>query len=71
MAEGLARQMVPTGLQIFSAGSAPTQVNRFAVEAMKEAGIGISGHRSKSVDEIDKGRVGTVITSGWDLGVGD
>jgi arsenate reductase len=66
MAEGLARHMARhmglPELEIFSAGSAPTQVNPFAIQAMKEIGLDISGHRSTSVDDIDKDRIGTVIT---------
>jgi arsenate reductase len=62
MAEGLARHLAPPGLPVHSAGSAPTQVNPFAIQAMEEIGLDISSHRSKSVDEIDKDRIGTVIT---------
>jgi arsenate reductase (thioredoxin) len=35
---------------VFSAGTAPSRVNPLAIEAMREIGIDISGHRSKSVD---------------------
>lgn len=62
MAEGLARTMLPGGTQVWSAGSEPTQVNPLAVRAMEEIGIDISGRRSKSVEEIDRDRIGTVVT---------
>lgn len=62
MAEGLARHMAPEGLEVGSAGSRPTRVHPLAVQAMREAGIDISAHRSKSIDEIDKDRIGTVVT---------
>ena len=62
MAEGLAREMAPPGVEVQSAGSEPTALNPFAVEAMREIGIDISSHRSKSVDEIDRHRIGTVVT---------
>lgn len=62
MAEGLARTMVPPGVAVYSAGSAPSQVNPFAVRAMAELGIDISSHRSKSVDTIDSATIATVIT---------
>ena len=62
MAEGLARRMVPPDATVQSAGSAPTEVNPFAVAAMKEVGIDLSTHRSTSVDEIDRATVDTVIT---------
>jgi arsenate reductase len=62
MAEGLARALVSTSREVFSAGSAPTALNPRAVAVMHEIGIDISGHRSKSIDEIPKERIGTVIT---------
>ena len=62
MAEGIARTMAPSSIRVQSAGSAPTQVNPFAVEAMKEIGIDISGHTSTRVDDIDQASIGTVIT---------
>lgn len=62
MAEGLARHLAPSGTSIWSAGSAPTTVNPLAVAAMAEMGLDISGHRSKSVDDIDLATIGTVIT---------
>jgi arsenate reductase len=62
MAEGLARQLAPEDVQVQSAGSDPTQLNPFAVAAMREIGIDISAQYSKSVDDIDANRVGTVIT---------
>ena len=37
---------------MFSAGTKPTSVRPEAIAAMKEIGIDISGHRSKSVDEF-------------------
>jgi arsenate reductase (thioredoxin) len=62
MAEGFARQMAPSGVEVWSAGSEPTRVNPLAIEVMKDAGIDISSHSSKSVDSIAKERMGTVIT---------
>jgi arsenate reductase len=62
MAEGLARHMLGSDLEISSAGSQPSKVNLYAIEAMKEVGIDISGHHSKSVDEIDAAGVDLVIT---------
>jgi len=62
MAEGFARLLAPEGIQVYSAGSEPTRLNPLAVEAMKEAGVDISAHVSKSVDTIGKARIGTVIT---------
>lgn len=62
MAEGLARHILGARAHVFSAGSQPSQVNSYAIEAMAEIGIDISGQRSKSVDEIDPAAVDLVIT---------
>ena len=52
MAEGLLRQMAGDNFEVFSAGVAPTHVRSEAIEVMREIGIDISAHRSKSVDEF-------------------
>lgn len=62
MAEGIARQLAGDRLSIQSAGSAPSRIHPLAVRALAEIGIDASGQRSKSVDEIDRGAVDTVIT---------
>jgi len=62
MAEGLAKKLFESEALIQSAGSRPSVINPFAIKAMAEIGIGISNHRSKSVDEIDPSSVDTVIT---------
>jgi arsenate reductase (thioredoxin) len=62
MAEGLARQLLGPEVEVLSAGSEPSTVNPYAVTAMAELGIDISGQRSKSVDEIDVATVDAVIT---------
>ncbi|MCM2270776.1 MAG: arsenate reductase ArsC [Thermoanaerobaculia bacterium] len=62
MAEAIARHLAGDRLRIQSAGSAPSRVNPLAVQALAEIGIDASDQRSKSVDEIDRGAVDTVIT---------
>jgi arsenate reductase len=62
MAEGIARGLLPPEVKVFSAGSRPTSVRPEAIAVLKEIGIDISGHRSKSVDEIRAADVDTVIT---------
>ena len=62
MAEGVARSMAPPGIKVWSAGSRPTSVRPEAVEVLKEIGIDISHHHSKTVDEIPAAEVDTVIT---------
>lgn len=51
MAEGLLRELGGEKVEAFSAGSAPSRVNPFAIEAMQLRGIDISGQRSKSLQE--------------------
>ena len=62
MAEGLARDLLGDRVDVLSAGSQPTKVNPYAIEAMREVGIDISGHRSKSVDGIDTATLDLVVT---------
>lgn len=52
MAEGLLREMGGDKFEVESAGVNPSRVRHEAVEAMREVGIDISGHRSKSADEF-------------------
>jgi len=46
----------------FSAGTKPSGVNPYAVEVMREVGINISHHRSKSVKEFEGEEFDYVIT---------
>jgi len=62
MAEGLLRHEAGAAFEVFSAGTKPTQVRPEAVAVMREAGIDISGHRSKSVDEFEGQDFDYVIT---------
>lgn len=62
MAEGWARHLFGAQMKVQSAGSQPTRVNPYAFEVMKEAGIDLSQHSSKSVDEIRPEGIDTVIT---------
>ena len=50
--EGLFRAEGGEGFEVFSAGTKPGSVRPEAIAVMKEIGIDISGHRSKSVDEF-------------------
>ena len=52
LAEGLLRHEGGDGFEVFSAGTRPTGLRPEAVEVMREIGVDISGHRSKSVDEF-------------------
>lgn len=52
MAEGWARHLWPDKIEAYSAGLKPHGLDPLAVEAMREAGLDISGQRSKSVEEV-------------------
>lgn len=52
MGEGLFRAELGDAFEVFSAGTRPSAVRPEAIAVMKEIGIDISGHRSKSVDEF-------------------
>ncbi|MGO8813105.1 MAG: arsenate reductase ArsC [Terriglobia bacterium] len=52
MAEGLLRHDGGAAFEVASAGTKPSHVRPEAIAAMREMGIDISGHRSKSVDEF-------------------
>lgn len=52
MAEGILRQDGGEAFDVESAGVKPSIVRPEAIEAMREIGIDISSHRSKSVDEF-------------------
>lgn len=62
MAEGLLRQMAGDRFEVASAGVSPAVVRPEAVAVMRELGIDISGHRSKSVDEFTSRQFDYVIT---------
>jgi arsenate reductase len=52
MAEGLLRHAAGDRFEVFSAGTEPVDVNPLAIQAMREIGIDISGHRSKGAAEL-------------------
>ena len=62
IAEGIARQIAPPGVRVWSAGSRPATIRPEAITVLSEIGIDISGHRSKGVAEIPSVEVDTVIT---------
>jgi len=61
LGEGLARHLFP-GFRIQSAGSRPSTVNPYAIEALEDLGIDASAQSSKSVADIDPAAVDLVIT---------
>jgi len=62
MAEGLLRHDGGAAFEVESAGTKPSRVRPEAIAAMREIGIDISGHRSKSVDEFTGQSFDYVIT---------
>ena len=62
MAEGLIRHVLGDRVEVYSAGTHPGQVNPYAIRAMEEIGIDISGHRSKSVETFLNRDLDLVIT---------
>lgn len=62
MAEGLARMVFGHRVPVMSAGSEPSVVNPYAIEVMRELGVDLGTHHSKSVQTIDPREVGMVIT---------
>lgn len=62
MAEGLAGDLLPASVEVASAGSAPSQLNPLAVEALSELDIDISDHHSKPLDEVSPETADLIVT---------
>lgn len=62
MAEGWTRALRGDRIEAFSAGIETHGLNSHAVQVMAEAGVDISGHRSKSVDELPSTDFDYVVT---------
>ncbi len=52
MAEGLAKEILRDAVWVESAGSEPKTVNPYAIQVMREIGIDISKHHSKSYEQL-------------------
>ena len=55
MAEGFLRAFAGDRFEIQSAGTRATRVHPLATAVMREAGVDISHHQSKSVDDVGEG----------------
>jgi arsenate reductase (thioredoxin) len=53
MAECFFRKYSPEGYEPLSAGTRPSDINPFAIEAMRQVGIDISKQRSKTLTVLD------------------
>jgi arsenate reductase len=62
MAEGWTRKLKGDRIEVYSAGVEPHGLNPNAVKVMAEAGVDISTHKSKLVDEFRDTELDTVIT---------
>jgi len=62
MAEGWAKALKGDVIEAYSAGTDPHGMNSRAVKAMAEAGVDISDHRSKHLDELKDVRFDFVVT---------
>ncbi len=62
IAEALARRQAPDTVRVYSAGSAPSQVNPHALRVLAEVGIDASSQFSKGIDAIPVAQVDTVVT---------
>lgn len=62
MSEGLLRAMYGDRYKVYSAGTKPFRVNPFAIQALKNAGIDISSHYSKSTEEFINEAIDYAIT---------
>jgi arsenate reductase (thioredoxin) len=62
MAEGWTRQLKADKIKAYSAGIETHGLNPYAVKVMKEAGVDISGHRSKLVTELTDVQFDYVVT---------
>jgi arsenate reductase (thioredoxin) len=62
MAEGWLRTLGGNKFDALSAGTKPSEVNPLAIKVMREAGIDISGHRSKHASEYLGQHMAYIIT---------
>ena len=62
MAEGWARKYWGSEFNVFSAGTKKHGMNERAIKVMKEAGVDISTHYSKTVDDLPKITFDYVVT---------
>jgi arsenate reductase (thioredoxin) len=62
MAEGYARALWGKHHEAQSAGTEPHGMNPFTVKVMTEDGVDISGHWSKSVDDVDLENIDLVVS---------
>ena len=62
MAEGWARHLINDSLESYSAGIKKHGMNEMAIRVMSEAGVDISKHKSKLIEELPTNEFDYVIT---------
>ncbi len=62
IAEGIARELWGSKVNVLSAGSQPSAIHPLAIQVMTEIGIDISHQRSKSIDSIQLDDLTHIIT---------
>jgi len=62
IAEGLLNSMYGSSYEAFSAGIEKTKVNPYTVEVMKEIGIDLSKHYSKTINKFQTQKFDIVVT---------
>jgi len=62
MAESFLRRITFNRVEVFSAGIRPKNIHPMTMQVMKELGIDLNSHRSKSVNEFYHDRFDFVIT---------
>lgn len=62
MAQGWTKAMWPSQIEAFSAGTRPQALDPLAIRAMKEEGIDISGHESRSISSLASIRFDLAVT---------
>ncbi len=62
MAEGILRDYCGDKFEVFSAGTAPSRINPYAIRVMEEIGIDISGQSSKNLEKFEGANFDYVVT---------
>jgi arsenate reductase len=62
IAEGILNTFYANKYQAYSAGVQPSHVSSYAIETLRELGIDISDHRSKSINEFQGKNFDIVVT---------
>lgn len=62
MAEGFLKHFSGDKYNVYSAGINADKINEYAIKVMKEIGIDISNHKSKSIEELSNKSFDIIIT---------